>query len=138
MVRRLIAYHKIKSSAIVEECTLKVDIRIVSGDSIILGAHTKNLAFFGNGFPSLPGSKSDDSVIRLEEEAEVLQLLLRFMHNIRQPDLSLIPFSQLFSLAEAAEKYLVYSAMESCKTQMECACSYLKTFLCADALIFMC
>jgi len=106
----------------VKECTLKVDIRIVSSDSITLGAHMQTLAFFKN-FPSLP--KSEDKVINLEEGAEVLQVLLRFMHNAREPDLGQIPFPQLFSVAKAAEKYLVYSAMERCKIQMECACFYL-------------
>jgi len=105
----------------VKECGLKVDIHIVSGDSVTLGAHTKILTFFEN-FPSPPKS---DKVIRMEEEADVLQVLLRFMHNARQPDLSIIPFTRLFSVAEAAEKYLIHSAMERCKIQMGCACFHL-------------
>ncbi|SRR5258705_9582888 len=95
----------------VDQCSLAVDVHIVSSDSVTIGAHTQNIALFGNGFPS-------ENINNLEEESEVLQLLLRFMHNTRQPDLSTTPFSELVSLAEAAEKYRVYSAMGSCKTQL--------------------
>jgi hypothetical protein len=97
----------------VDECSLEVDVHIVSSDSVAIGAHTVNLALFGGGFPS-------EKVIHLEEASDVLQLLLRFMHNTRQPDLNTTSFSQLFSLAEAAEKYQVYSAMGNCKTQLGC------------------
>jgi len=41
----------------------------------------------------------------------VLDLLLQYMHRQRQPDLGDVDFQTLAELAEAAEKYEVYSAM---------------------------
>lgn len=41
------------------------------------------------------------------------------MYPQRQPDLKLVKFDTLQSLAEAAEKYLVFAAMATCKTFME-------------------
>lgn len=54
----------------------------------------------------------------LEESGEVLELMLRFMHHTRQPNLSCLSPATLSSLAEAAEKYLIYSAMELCRVFM--------------------
>jgi hypothetical protein len=110
----LIASPKTNVLMTVNQCSLVVDTDIISSDSVTIGAHSRNLSLFGTGFPS-------EKVIQLEEEAEILQLLLTFMHHTRQPDLSTIPFSQLFSLAEAAEKYQVYSAMGNCSAQLGCA-----------------
>ncbi|PFH48566.1 hypothetical protein AMATHDRAFT_149663, partial [Amanita thiersii Skay4041] len=54
----------------------------------------------------------------MTETAEVLHLLLGFMHRQRQPDLFGYGSDVVMSLAEAAEKYVVYSAMEICRLHM--------------------
>jgi len=57
-------------------------------------------------------------VARLHEKSDIVSLILRYMHNARQPDLSEVPFRILSALAEAVEKYKIYSAMEVCKVHM--------------------
>jgi len=51
----------------------------------------------------------------------VLDLLLQYMHRQRQPDLTDVEFPILADLAEAAEKYEVYSAMTICNVHMRFA-----------------
>lgn len=47
-----------------------------------------------------------------------LTLFLQYIHHHRQPDLSRLSFECLSQLAEAVEKYDVYSATEICKLHM--------------------
>lgn len=51
-------------------------------------------------------------------DSEALSLFLQYIHHHRQPDLSRLSFKCLSQLAEAVEKYDVYSATEICKVQM--------------------
>ena len=50
--------------------------------------------------------------------SEALSLFLQYTHHHRQPDLSTLSFKCLTQLAEAVEKYDVYSATEICKMHM--------------------
>lgn len=84
----------------------------------MFGAHQRNLENFSDSFP-LAGSTTVDEVVVLEEKADVLRLMLQFMHNTRQPNLGEVSFSILAPLAEAVEKYMIYSAMQICHTHME-------------------
>ncbi|KAJ7077436.1 hypothetical protein B0H15DRAFT_789674, partial [Mycena belliarum] len=84
-------------------------------------AHSKNLELYSGGFP--PSSLvtvggNEREVVQVTECSAVLALLLQYVHNQRQPDSSKFDFKTLDGLAEAAEKYLVYSAMEVCKLRM--------------------
>jgi hypothetical protein len=56
----------------------------------------------------------DGDIPILEETAEVIEIMLQFMHHTRQPDISKLEFDLLLSLAEAVEKYMIYSAMAIC------------------------
>lgn len=56
-------------------------------------------------------------VVNLSETAIVLELLLQYMYH-PQLDLKKVNFEDLFSLAEAAEKYKVSSAVDVCKVQL--------------------
>lgn len=101
-----------------EDCKVSVDIMLKSIDGIIFGAHQKNLEFFSEGFP-VAGSTVATEVVDLQENADVLRIMLRFMHNARVPELKSIQFSTVAPLAEAVEKYMIYSAMEVCRAYME-------------------
>jgi len=50
--------------------------------------------------------------------SEALSLFLKYIHHHRQPDLRNLSFKCLSQLAEAVEKYDVYSATEICKLKM--------------------
>lgn len=94
-----------------------VDIVLKSSDGELFGAHQRNLELYTEGFP-IAGS-SDAEPVSLNETADVLRLVLRYTHHTRQPVLDGIPFALLESLAAAAEKYMIYSAMETCRVQMK-------------------
>ncbi|KAJ7891285.1 hypothetical protein B0H14DRAFT_2688429 [Mycena olivaceomarginata] len=95
------------------------DIAFRSSDQVIFRVHVKNLETHSNGFPPsalcAPGS---GEVVDLSEPAATLDLLFQYMYPQRQPDLSGIEPSLLADLAEAAEKYEMFSALEICKIFM--------------------
>jgi len=55
----------------------------------------------------------------LEESAHIMEILFQFVHpptetnRYRQPDLGQLPDETFFEVAEAAEKYTVFSAMNA-------------------------
>ncbi|TFK34131.1 hypothetical protein BDQ12DRAFT_727172 [Crucibulum laeve] len=101
----------------VDTCLVPADLVLVSSDGIRVGAHSHCLELYSGGFISvLPTISATEA---LEETAEVLEILMYYMHNGRQPSSRNIPFHILQALAAAAEKYLVYSAMEVLNLQME-------------------
>ncbi|KAJ7276715.1 hypothetical protein C8J57DRAFT_1713982 [Mycena rebaudengoi] len=106
-----------------KECNLPADVVLRSSDGMLFNAHTKNLETFNGGFPPLSfinATEHDEKeIVEVTERATVLALLLRYMHNERQPDSGQFTFETLAGLAEAAEKYQVYSAMEVCKIKMQ-------------------
>lgn len=64
--------------------------------------------------------------VSLEEPSEVLEILFRFIHpptesqQYRQPNIAVdVQSEMVFAVAEAAEKYLVFGAMNSCLLRME-------------------
>jgi hypothetical protein len=61
---------------------------------------------------------SSDEVVPLLESAIVLELLFKYMYPQRTPDLKKVEFTVLAKLAEAAEKYQVFGAMDICNTRM--------------------
>jgi hypothetical protein len=92
-----------------------------SSDGVQYGAHSTNLEIYSGGFPpaTLMNAPDPGEIVQMPEMSAVLKLLLQYMHNDRQPDSSKIPFKVLCPLAEAVEKYMVFSAMEVCKIRMQ-------------------
>jgi len=102
----------------VTDCKLSTDIVLESCDGVRYGAHAANLEAYSAGFPLAASTQFSGEIVHLPEHSNVLRLLLQYMHNERQPDSSGIPFKVLAPLAEAVEKYMVFSAMEVCKIRM--------------------
>ncbi|RDB16226.1 hypothetical protein Hypma_003132 [Hypsizygus marmoreus] len=109
-------------------CGMEVDVILESSDGSRFGAHRKNLETYSEGFPPASAviqkseeTSSEDAIVKMTENGKVIQLLLHFMHLRTQPDLRSISFDVLDALANAVEKYLVYSAMQICNFQMEAA-----------------
>ncbi|KAF9052050.1 hypothetical protein BJ165DRAFT_1341372, partial [Panaeolus papilionaceus] len=101
------------------------DIVIISSDGRAISAHKANLGQFSNGFPPHDGSDTSAETgrgllerVSLQEKGDVLRLLLQFMHHTLLPDLDEVPFEVLAGLAEAAEKYGVFSAIALSKKCM--------------------
>ncbi|KIM36750.1 hypothetical protein M413DRAFT_77812, partial [Hebeloma cylindrosporum] len=76
------------------------------------GAHSANLEAYSAGFPLAASTQINGEIVKMVEHSDVLKLLLQYMHNERQPDSSEIRWRVLAPLAEAVEKYMVFSAME--------------------------
>lgn len=84
-----------------------------------LAAHSA--AFAGaEAFPHLA-----EDVVDLTETSDVLDILLQFMSCQKQPSIASLDFTTLRSLAEATEKYQVFSAM----TAVDMSMKYVHLFL---------
>jgi hypothetical protein len=103
---------------VIPNCPLSADIVLVSSDGHRFGTHCKNLGEFTGGFPLDIAPANGEDVPMPDLNAEALALFLQYVHHHRQPDLSKVSFKALSQLAEAVEKYDVYSATEICKVHM--------------------
>ncbi|KAH9922172.1 uncharacterized protein B0H18DRAFT_1121000 [Fomitopsis serialis] len=96
------------------------DLTISSSDNVLFKVHRKNLEIYSDIFPGTDVPVNNE-VVPLSEKASTLELLFQYMYRQRQPDLNKIDADELAMLAEAAEKYSVYAAMEVCKLCMQSA-----------------
>jgi len=94
------------------------DVTISSSDGVLFSVHKKNLATHSEVFPD-GDLATNDEIVPLSEESCTLELLFQYMYRQPQPDITELPFKQLSQLAEAAEKYRVFSAMEICRVMMK-------------------
>ncbi|KAJ7029720.1 hypothetical protein C8F04DRAFT_1115722 [Mycena alexandri] len=94
------------------------DVVFQSCDGVLFGIHRPNLQTNTEGFPP-PEIATRDEVVPLSESASTLELLFQFIYPRRHPALDEIAFTDLGALAEAAEKYQVFSAMNICRIRMK-------------------
>ncbi|KAG6883723.1 hypothetical protein C0993_004303, partial [Termitomyces sp. T159_Od127] len=106
-------------------CASDADITFRSRDNRLLSVHRKNLETSTGGFPpaELVAAALDDDdneAVPLSEDAETLELLFAFVYPWQHPALrsSQTPFALLEKLAEAAEKYEVFAAVNICNVRM--------------------
>ena len=88
-----------------------------SSDGVLFNLHRKYLEATTGSFPG-PEFDTHGEVIQLSEPADVLALLFQFVTPARQPHLRGVKFALLDSLAEAANKYDVFSAMNICEARL--------------------
>ncbi|KAJ7257198.1 hypothetical protein B0H12DRAFT_1111417 [Mycena haematopus] len=93
------------------------DVIFQSCDGILFGIHRPNLQTNTEGFPPAEISTKGE-IVPLSESSTTLELLFRFIYPRRHPALDKIAFVDLAALAEAAEKYQVFSAMNICHIRM--------------------
>ncbi|KII91406.1 hypothetical protein PLICRDRAFT_38159 [Plicaturopsis crispa FD-325 SS-3] len=89
-----------------------------SSDRVLFKLHRKYLDVHSEGFAIEGLNLVEGEVIDLTENSKTLGLLFQYVYPRRQPDLEKIEFSVLDALAEAAEKYQVFPAMEICMHRM--------------------
>ena len=100
-------------------CAADSDISFQSSDGTIFRVHRKNLDTHSEGFSPPEGTiASTQLVVQLQEREETLDLLFQFMYPQRQPNLKKLEFGALSALAEATEKYQVFSALDICSVHM--------------------
>jgi hypothetical protein len=116
-------------------CAEDSDVTFQSTDGVLFHIHQGNLNTSTGGFPP-PGFDTFDEVIPLTEHSETLELLFQFIYPKRHPDLEITPIEILAPLAEAAEKYEVFSALNMCKVRMRyIAVLCVVVTVCADQII---
>ena len=103
---------------VIADCPLQTDLVLVSSDGHRFGTHMTNLGEFTGSFPLQITPGNGEEVQMPDLDSKALSLFLKYVHHHRQPDLSNVPFTIITELAEAVEKYDVYSATEICKVQM--------------------
>ena len=64
------------------------------------------------------GSKKKETM-NLDEASDVLEILFQFVYPRRHPTLEDTEFETLLAVAEAVEKYQVFSAMNLCAVRLE-------------------
>ncbi|KIK68519.1 hypothetical protein GYMLUDRAFT_154327, partial [Collybiopsis luxurians FD-317 M1] len=101
----------------------ETDLVLESKDGLRFGAHSADLAVFSDAFPVVGSGIVVTEVVQMTETADVVLMLLQFMHRQRWVKSEKIPFGLLHRLAEAAEKYCIFSLMEICRIQMQAAVS---------------
>ncbi|KIK62523.1 hypothetical protein GYMLUDRAFT_41984 [Collybiopsis luxurians FD-317 M1] len=95
------------------------DIAVIqSSDLVELRISKSNLEFFTRGFPPAGTSAEPGEVVSLTESSQTLRLLFEFVEQKPPPTLDRVDFYDLLLLAEAAEKYVVYSAITICRLKL--------------------
>ncbi|RDB27170.1 hypothetical protein Hypma_004586 [Hypsizygus marmoreus] len=93
------------------------DVTFVSKDGVHFCIQKKYMEATSGGFPPLEFDTRGE-IVPLEESSKTLELLFQFMYPQRPPRVADLDFEVLVPLAEAAEKYEVFSAMEFCYIQI--------------------
>ncbi|KAJ6477044.1 hypothetical protein C8R45DRAFT_369323 [Mycena sanguinolenta] len=105
-------------------CSSDADLTILSSDGIIFKVHRKNLEFHSDIFADAANATvrietEDNEPVKLSETSAVLDLLFQYMYRQPQPNLQPVDFQVCAELAEAAEKYVVYSALPAVMLRMK-------------------
>ncbi|KZP13255.1 hypothetical protein FIBSPDRAFT_936418 [Athelia psychrophila] len=102
-------------------CADDADVTFASSNNVLFKINQSYLKAHSEGFspPAGTSSSSSDEIVNLTEPAETLDLLFQFAYPQKLPDLRKLKAESLLELAEAAEKYQVFAAMETCNRQME-------------------
>ncbi|GLB39475.1 putative chitin synthase III catalytic subunit [Lyophyllum shimeji] len=98
-------------------CAADADVTFVSSDDVLFHVHKRNLEIAAAGFPPA-GFDASGEIVPLTESAATLELLFQYVYPRRHPYLEDTPFEVLSPLAEAAEKYQVFAAMNICRIRM--------------------
>ncbi|KAG6818516.1 hypothetical protein H0H93_004357 [Arthromyces matolae] len=91
------------------------DLTIESCDNVIFRVHRKYLEAAAGAFPPSEIEAREEEIVSLTEDSETLTILFQFIYPRRNPEIDVLSFEPLYRLAEAAEKYEVFSAMDVCK-----------------------
>ena len=89
-----------------------------SSDGILFKVHKVNLTIGARGFAP-PEFETQGEIVHLSESANTLEVLFQFCYPTPYPYLGGMEFDVLALLAEAAEKYQIFSAMNICKIYMK-------------------
>lgn len=90
-----------------------------SADGVLFRLHRANLSTHSSIFPDGAHIRSEEEVVKLEEDAEALELLFQHVYPEVVSTMDDISFKLLSRVVEAAEKYQITVAMEICRLHMK-------------------
>lgn len=96
---------------------LDADLTIQAADGVELRVHRKYLAATTGAFPGAE-FETNGEITHLTETSNVLGILFEFVYPRKHPDLREVDFETVAAVAEAAEKYEVFAAMNICQLRM--------------------
>jgi hypothetical protein len=117
-------------------CDPNANITFISSDHVLFRMHQTHINYSSAGL-AIPDSKEliiGSESVPLSEPSETLEILFQFIEppsesrNYRQPSVLDMEPRLFFAVAEAAEKYIVYGAMNICLTRMQYAFLYQSNF----------
>ncbi|KAG6827491.1 hypothetical protein H0H92_011567 [Tricholoma furcatifolium] len=94
------------------------DVTFRSADGVIFKLHSSILKTSTENLDVRRGTRHTEPVV-LDETSDALTTLFQFVYPSLHPDLEGLDFPHLLSIATAAEKYRVYSAMNVCKIRIK-------------------
>ncbi|KAF8204527.1 hypothetical protein BJ912DRAFT_938578 [Pholiota molesta] len=106
-------------------CDPTADITFLSSDHVVFKIHGTHVNSNSAGFAVAENMMIGADAAQLSEPSKTLEVLFQFIEpppearNYRQPSVLDMEFSLFFDVAEAAEKYVVYGAMNTFATRMQ-------------------
>jgi len=95
------------------------DITLSSCDGMLFKFYRRNLEVHSGAFSGVEALVATPTeIVNLTETSEVVDILLQLMSPQDHPDLTSLDFRILAPLAEAIEKYQVFSALTACDLSM--------------------
>ncbi|PPQ72752.1 hypothetical protein CVT26_003032 [Gymnopilus dilepis] len=95
------------------------DLKFQSSDEVLFYIHRKNLDAHSSAFPSAEFTPSSrEETVHLAEPSDVLEILFQFIYPNRHPILHDKDVKAVLAVAEAVEKYQIFSAMRTCDVRL--------------------
>ncbi|PPQ66495.1 hypothetical protein CVT26_011183 [Gymnopilus dilepis] len=99
-------------------CASDAEITIQSSDYVRFLVHRKNLESITGAFPPSEFNTVEGEVVHLTEPALVLEIVFQFIYPQKPPSLDELEFDTVLAVAEAVEKYEVFSAMKTFEVRL--------------------
>ncbi|KAF6745851.1 hypothetical protein DFP72DRAFT_924073 [Ephemerocybe angulata] len=97
------------------DCKIAVDVVFRSDDHILFGAHRPNLEMYSEILKEEGFDVGSQKAHLIYGDASTVRLLLEGMHKFRRvTSLADLPSDRFWALADAAERYSVYTVMAAC------------------------
>jgi hypothetical protein len=109
----ILLYHPSKQPSYLVQPSDSTDITFRSSDGVLFHLHRRNLETHTGAFPGPEFSVGPGETVDLTEPSEILEIVFGLMYPQKQPDIEEMPFMVVIQVAEAIEKYQVFSAMKA-------------------------
>ncbi|KZV62484.1 hypothetical protein PENSPDRAFT_247767 [Peniophora sp. CONT] len=94
------------------------DVELLSSDNVLFKVHRASLASHSAVFPGQE-VVTNGEIVSLSESSAVLDIILQYIYPSPPCHLDGLPFTTLYQVAEAAEKYQMFAVMEICRILLQ-------------------